>query len=120
MLDLINPAIALLTVAFGLFGFLAPRYTADVLDLKPTDSNMGLSELRASAGGLFVALGLGCLVLGTPMAYAMMGGIIMGTVITLLFVPALYLVVFRLKEPKDTNESALIEQGPMPAPQPAA
>ncbi len=73
MLDLINPAIALLTVAFGLFGFLAPRYTADVLDLKPTDSNMGLSELRASAGGLFVALGLGCLVLGTPMAYAMMG-----------------------------------------------
>ncbi|WP_332873859.1 efflux RND transporter permease subunit [Aurantimonas marina] len=35
-----------------------------------------------------------------PMAYAMMGGIIAGTLITLLFIPALYLVVFRVKAPK--------------------
>ena len=33
------------------------------------------------------------------MAYAMMGGIIAGTLITLLFVPALYLVVYRVKRP---------------------
>ena len=33
-----------------------------------------------------------------PMAYAMMGGIIAGTVITLVFVPALYLAVFRVKD----------------------
>ncbi|MFC2969878.1 efflux RND transporter permease subunit [Acidimangrovimonas pyrenivorans] len=32
-----------------------------------------------------------------PMAYAMMGGIIAGTVITLVFVPALYLAVFRVR-----------------------
>ncbi|ASM71182.1 MULTISPECIES: efflux RND transporter permease subunit [Roseobacteraceae] len=32
-----------------------------------------------------------------PMAYAMMGGIIVGTIITLLFVPALYLAVFRVE-----------------------
>lgn len=32
-----------------------------------------------------------------PMAYAMMGGIIAGTIITLVFVPALYVAVFRLK-----------------------
>lgn len=32
-----------------------------------------------------------------PMAYSMMGGIIAGTVITLVFVPALYLAVFRIK-----------------------
>ncbi len=32
-----------------------------------------------------------------PMAYAMMGGIIAGTLITLFFVPALYLAVFRVK-----------------------
>ncbi|WP_127903595.1 efflux RND transporter permease subunit [Solirhodobacter olei] len=32
-----------------------------------------------------------------PMAFAMMGGIIAGTIITLVFVPALYLAVFRLK-----------------------
>ncbi|MBO0661082.1 efflux RND transporter permease subunit [Jiella sp. MQZ9-1] len=36
-----------------------------------------------------------------PMAYAMMGGIIAGTLITLLFIPALYLAVFRVKEPDD-------------------
>jgi multidrug efflux pump len=33
-----------------------------------------------------------------PMAYAMMGGIIAGTVITLFFAPALYLAVFRVKK----------------------
>jgi multidrug efflux pump subunit AcrB len=35
-----------------------------------------------------------------PMAYAMMGGIIVGTVLTLLFLPALYVTWFRLKEPR--------------------
>ncbi|WP_206531678.1 efflux RND transporter permease subunit [Affinirhizobium pseudoryzae] len=34
-----------------------------------------------------------------PMAYAMMGGIIVGTVLTLLFLPALYIVWFRVKKP---------------------
>ncbi len=34
-----------------------------------------------------------------PMAYAMMGGIIAGTAITLLFLPALYIAWFRIKEP---------------------
>ena len=33
-----------------------------------------------------------------PMAYAMMGGIIFGTIITLFFVPSLYLAVFRVPE----------------------
>jgi len=32
-----------------------------------------------------------------PMAYALMGGIILGTVITLIFVPVQYLIVFRVK-----------------------
>ena len=36
-----------------------------------------------------------------PMAYAMMGGIVVGTVLTLLFLPALYLAWFRIpREPK--------------------
>ncbi|MDH4411701.1 MAG: efflux RND transporter permease subunit [Rhizobium sp.] len=34
-----------------------------------------------------------------PMAYAMMGGIVVGTVLTLLFLPALYIVWFRIKDP---------------------
>ncbi len=36
-----------------------------------------------------------------PMAYAMMGGIITGTLITLLFVPALYCIVFGVRPPED-------------------
>ncbi len=35
-----------------------------------------------------------------PMAYAMMGGIIVGTFLTLLFLPALYAACFRLRPPK--------------------
>ena len=38
-----------------------------------------------------------------PMAYAMMGGIIVGTVLTLLFLPALYIAWFRIK-PEDKEE----------------
>ena len=37
-----------------------------------------------------------------PMAYAMMGGIIAGTMITLLFAPALYCAVFRVRPPART------------------
>ncbi len=40
-----------------------------------------------------------------PMAYAMMGGIIVGTVLTLLFLPALYLVWFRIPRP-DAGQAA--------------
>ncbi|MFV0293433.1 MAG: efflux RND transporter permease subunit [Paracoccus sp. (in: a-proteobacteria)] len=38
-----------------------------------------------------------------PMAFAMMGGIIAGTLITLLFVPALYCAVYRVKWPPPDN-----------------
>lgn len=38
-----------------------------------------------------------------PMAYAMMGGIIVGTVLTLLFLPALYIVWFRIKKPEQED-----------------
>lgn len=37
-----------------------------------------------------------------PMAYAMMGGIVVGTVLTLLFLPALYVAWFRI--PRETTE----------------
>ncbi|MBK5933050.1 multidrug efflux pump subunit AcrB [Rhodovulum imhoffii] len=40
-----------------------------------------------------------------PMAYAMMGGIIAGTLITLIFVPALYLAVFRVKRPSTSGHA---------------
>jgi multidrug efflux pump subunit AcrB len=45
-----------------------------------------------------------------PMAYAMMGGIIVGTMLTLLFLPALYVAWFRIKEPLP----ALTDNEPVP------
>jgi len=36
-----------------------------------------------------------------PMAYAMMGGIVVGTLLTLLFLPALYIAWFRVPRPAD-------------------
>jgi hypothetical protein len=89
MTDLLNVLAALLTIGFGLFGFIAPRYTASVLDLEVTGSTMGLSEMRASVGGLFVALGLAAILLDAPLAYAMIGfafaGAALGRVLSLVF-----------------------------------
>ena len=73
MIEIINILVALMTIAFGAFGFIAPRYTAAALDLEVGSTNMGLSEMRASVGGLFVTMGIFCIWSGAPMAYAMLG-----------------------------------------------
>jgi multidrug efflux pump subunit AcrB len=52
--------------------------------------------LTASAASLAL-IPISSQVFWGPMAYALMGGIIAGTVLTLTFVPALYLVVFRIR-----------------------
>ena len=41
-----------------------------------------------------------------PMAYAMIGGIIVGTVLTLVFLPALYVAWFRIAEPESPAPAA--------------
>ena len=88
MTDTLNLVACLLTIAFGLFGFVAPRYTASALDLAPTDSTMGLSEMRASVGGLFVVAGFGALWLDHPLGYGMIGfafaGAALGRVLSLI------------------------------------
>lgn len=89
MIEILNIVACLLTIGFGLFGFLAPRYTASALDLTPTTSTMGLSEMRASVGGLFVAAGLAAIWMQMPVAYAMIGfafaGAATGRVVSLIF-----------------------------------
>ena len=72
-MDILNPLIALVSIGFGLIGWLAPRYTMEVVDLRPGPTGMGPSEVRAASGALFVGLGVGALVIGTPLAYAMIG-----------------------------------------------
>ncbi|MEL6241220.1 MAG: DUF4345 family protein [Pseudomonadota bacterium] len=89
MVDLLNVVACLLTIGFGLFGFVAPRFTAAVLDLETTDSTMGLSEVRASVGGLFVIAGLAALWLNAPSAYVMLGfvyaGAALGRLVSIAF-----------------------------------
>ncbi len=89
MIDVVNVIAAFLTIGFGLFGFLAPRYTASALDLATTDSTMGLSEMRASVGGLFVVAGGAAIWLGQPLGYAMIGfaftGAALGRILSLIF-----------------------------------
>jgi hypothetical protein len=100
MTDILNTLCAMLTIGFGLFGFVAPRYTAAALDLAPTTSTMGLSEMRASVGGLFVMAGLAALWLDHPIAFAMIGfafvGAAMGRVLSLIFdkPPAVKVLIF--------------------------
>ena len=46
-------------------------------------------------------------VLWGPMAYAIMGGLIVATVLTVLFVPALYAAWFRVKTPETASQAGL-------------
>ena len=74
MVDILNILIALTSIGFGLIGWVAPSYTMNALDLAPKEgSTMGHSEMRAASGALFVGLGLGAFLIGTPAAYAMIG-----------------------------------------------
>ncbi|NSX55712.1 DUF4345 family protein [Parasulfitobacter algicola] len=73
MIEVINISLAVFSIALGMFGWLAPKYTMSVVDLQRGDSTMGMSEVRAASGALFVGLGVGALFLATPAAYAMIG-----------------------------------------------
>lgn len=61
-----------------------------------TDSRARPILLTAAAASLAL-IPISSQVFWGPMAFAMMGGIVVGTVLTLLFVPALYCLVFRVK-----------------------
>src|SRR5204863_6872849 len=49
-----------------------------------------------------------------PMAFAMMGGIIVGTLLTLLFLPALYIAWFRVKPPVEAIKEPAPTKEPTP------
>ena len=72
-MDLVNIIIALCSIGFGAFGWLAPRYTMKVVDLRDGGSSMGLSEVRAASGGVFVITGIAALLIATPAAFLMAG-----------------------------------------------
>jgi len=72
-MDILNIIFALLSIGIGAISWLYPRYAMSALDLIAGKSTMGMSEVRASAGALFVGMGIGALILGTPTAFAMLG-----------------------------------------------
>ncbi|MCO4848438.1 MAG: DUF4345 family protein [Yoonia sp.] len=77
-MDTLNIIFALLSIGLGAFGWLAPKYTMETLNLTGHTDTMGMSEISASAGALFVGMGMGALILGTPAAFAMIGFCWMG------------------------------------------
>jgi Cu/Ag efflux pump CusA len=49
-----------------------------------------------------------------PMAYAIMGGLAVATILTLIFLPALYVTCFRIKKPyPETSRNMDLEQTAM-------
>ena len=47
-----------------------------------------------------------------PMAYAIIGGLFVATLLTLLFLPALYVAWFRIKEPRKEPQLGLGAEAP--------
>jgi hypothetical protein len=73
MTEIVNLLLALVSIGLGAISWIAPRYALGALDLRLGDSTMGLSELRAASGALFVGLGAGALLLGSAEAHLMAG-----------------------------------------------
>jgi multidrug efflux pump len=76
--------------------------------VEATEHRMRPIMLTAAAASLGLVPIAGEIFWG-PMAYAMIGGIIVGTVLTLVFLPALYVAWFRIKEPVAPEQPASSE-----------
>ncbi len=74
MPSVLNSTVALLTAGFGLIGWLAPRWTMARLGLATVPGNLvGLSEIRAVNGALYVGLGTGAWLLDVPEVWVLLG-----------------------------------------------
>ena len=63
---------AVVTVILGCLGLRFPRAVARVLGIEP-DGSLGISEFRATYGGFFLGLGLGCLVAQSVAVFTVVG-----------------------------------------------
>jgi multidrug efflux pump subunit AcrB len=55
-----------------------------------------------------------------PMAYAVMGGLLIATLLTLVFLPALYVAWFRIKPPREEQEAPAAPPAAQPTLSPAS
>ena len=56
----------------GVLGAVSPGRAARLVSIQPI-GGLGASEVRATYGGLFLAMGLACLILQSPHAYLVAG-----------------------------------------------
>ncbi len=78
--------------------------------VKATEQRMRPIMLTAMAASLGM-VPITTDVFWAPMAFAMMGGILVGSAVTLLFLPALYVAWFRIKETKQVATAEVAEAG---------
>ncbi len=63
---------ALCTLALGTLGLVAPREIAGLVGIAP-EGMLGLSEIRATYGGIFIGLGVACLLFQQSEVYFAVG-----------------------------------------------
>ena len=61
-----------MTAAIGCLGLLLPGTVSRILGIHP-DGPLGVSEFRATYGGFFLCLGIGCLVAQSVPAFTVVG-----------------------------------------------
>lgn len=71
---------ALITLALGLLGIAAPMAAAKLVSIEPIGLT-GISEVRATYGGLFVGLGGVCLYSQSPTVFFAVGVAVLGAAI---------------------------------------
>ncbi|MEP1208516.1 MAG: DUF4345 family protein [Rhizobiaceae bacterium] len=81
---------ALTTILVGLIMMLFPRTFAQFLGLAVRgDTNKGVSELRGAFGGMWLGLGIACILLAQPFTYFALGlaflGAVLGRLISIVF-----------------------------------
>lgn len=77
--NILNIILALGTIGLGLFGWLKPDDTMEYIGTKATDdTGLAKSEIRAASGAVWVASGIGALLIFTPTAFVMLAAVWIG------------------------------------------
>lgn len=71
LVQILQLIVAFTVVLFGLVSLFAPVQLGKAVGL--TGDDKGVAELRIGWGGLYVAMGAGALLLGTPAVYQLVG-----------------------------------------------
>jgi len=86
-MDVLNLAGTLLTIGFGLLGVFMPKKAARLVGLQ-AKTKAGISEFRATYGGVWLAMGIIALIANEPLVYAVVGlawlGAALGRVVSIL------------------------------------